>query len=81
VFSRFRGGPYGPKITETNGAYTVWFVDRDGGKHSATFHSQAAARGFARDVRRWPAGVPFDQIEISRLTAEYRGSFTHSPQL
>jgi hypothetical protein len=78
VLSRFRGGPYRLKITEKNGSYTVSFVLSDGGEHTATFHSRAAARAFAREVRHLPPDVPFDQIEISRLTAEYRGSFAQS---
>lgn len=75
MFSIFRSG-LTPTIEQTDGTFVVRFVDAGSVEHSATFHSRAAAKAFAREVRRSPANASFDRHEIARLAAEFTGSLT-----
>ena len=75
MFSIFRSGVT-PRIESTDGTFVVRFVDGASVEHSATFHSRAAAKAFAREVRRRPANESFDRQEIARLAAEFTGSLT-----
>lgn len=62
-----------PTIDEADGTFTVSFVDGAGTRHASTFHSKAAAKAFAREVRRLPADESFDRTELSVLVAQSTG--------
>jgi hypothetical protein len=77
LFSIFRSG-LAPTIDATDGTFVVRFSDGDAVEHSAVFHSRAAAKAFAREVRRRPATTSFDAHEIARLAAEFTGSLSRT---
>jgi hypothetical protein len=77
LFSVFRSG-LAPTIDLTDGTFVVRFADVQGVQHSAVFHSRAAAKAFAREVRRHPANEPFDPQEVARLAAEFTGSLSRA---
>jgi hypothetical protein len=60
-------------IDEADGTFTVSFVDAAGTRHASTFHSRAAAKAFARAVRKLPADESFDRSELSVLVAQSTG--------
>ena len=73
-----RGNGLSPTTEETDGVFTVRFVDAAGRNHAQAFTSRAQARRFTREIKKSPVDESFDRQEISRLKAEFTGSFTRS---